>query len=162
MSKLRNATLVFLIKKSGDEIMDICLAMKKKGFGVNRWNGTGGKVEEGETIEETARRETKEEINVSAKNLKKIAELSFYFPHNPAWDQMVHVYFTEEWEGEPTESEEMNPKWFKVKELPYSQMWPDDIFWLPEVLKGNLLRASFKFGEKDSILEKEVNIVESL
>jgi len=63
MEKLRNATLVFLIKKSQGEIIDICLAMKKRGFGMNRWNGVGGKVNgENETIEDAAKRETKEEI----------------------------------------------------------------------------------------------------
>jgi hypothetical protein len=48
---MRNATLLFLIKKSGDQISEICLAMKKRGFGVGRWNGAGGKVSQGETIE---------------------------------------------------------------------------------------------------------------
>ena len=63
MDNLRNATLVFLIKRIDGEIKDICLAMKKRGFGVNRWNGVGGKVDDqNETIEEAAKRETKEEI----------------------------------------------------------------------------------------------------
>lgn len=38
-------------------------------------------------------------------------------------------------------------------------MWPDDIFWLPEVIKGNMLKAIFKFGENDVIQDKEINIV---
>lgn len=163
MPKLRDATLVFLIKKSNNKITDICLAMKKRGFGVNRFNGAGGKVEAGkETVEEAAVRETREEINVTVDKLNKVAELSFSFPHNPAWDQMVHVYFVEKWEGEPTESEEMRPKWFPAESLPYSDMWPDDIFWLPWVLEGNLVKATFKFGEKDIILEKNVDTVEKL
>ncbi len=164
MNKLRNATLVFLIKKSlKGEIKDICLAMKKRGFGMNRWNGIGGKVDDqNETIEDAAKRETKEEVGVIVKELNKVAELSFYFPHNPVWDQIVHVYFSENWDGEPRESEEMNPKWFSVNELPFQDMWPDDIFWLSEVVKGNLLKAMFKFGEKDVVLDKKVNIVNEL
>jgi len=163
MPKLRDATLVFLIKKSGNMITDICLAMKKRGFGVNRWNGVGGKVEaRKETVEEAAIREAQEEIGVAVDKLNKIAELSFYFPHNSAWDQMVHVYFVEKWQGEPTESEEMAPKWFPAESLPYSDMWPDDIFWLPWVLEGSLVRATFKFGEKDIILEKNIDTVEKL
>lgn len=165
MTKLRDVTLVFLLKRSGSEITEICLAMKKRGFGVGRWNGVGGKVDKaGETVTEAAVRETREEVGVDIEisKLNKVAELSFNFPHNPAFDQMVHAYFVEEWSGAPTESEEMNPKWFSVDQIPYSEMWPDDIFWVPEVLKGNLVKGSFEFGEKDIILNKEINIVEKL
>lgn len=163
MIKLRNATLIFLVKKLNEEITDICLAMKKRDFGVNRWNGVGGKVDDQkETIEDAAKRETKEEIDVSVKELYKVAELSFYFPHNSVWNQIVHVYFTESWDGEPKESEEMNPKWFLLEEIPFQEMWPDDIFWLPEVVKGKLLKATFKFGENDIIQDKKINIVDKL
>lgn len=31
----------------------------------------------------------------------------------------------------------MRPAWFLETEIPYSQMWPDDIHWLPLVLEGN-------------------------
>ena len=83
MEKLTNTTLVFLIKKSKGEITNICLAMKKRGFGVNRWNGVGGKMEANDkTIEETAKRETQEEIGVCVKNHNKVAEITFFFPHN--------------------------------------------------------------------------------
>lgn len=163
MNNLRNATLVFLIKRSNGEINEICLAMKKRGFGMNRWNGVGGKVDDqNETIEDAARRETKEEILVDLNVLNKVAELSFYFPHNPAWNQMVHVYFSENWTGEPKESDEMNPKWFSVHELPFHNMWPDDIFWLPEVINGKTLRAMFTFGQNDVILDKEIHILHKL
>lgn len=164
MEKLRDATLVFLIKKNQGKITDICLAMKKRGFGVGRWNGVGGKVgdKQIETVIEAAKREAVEEIGICAKELKKVAELAFYFPHNPAWDQLVHAYFALEWEGEPSESDEMKPEWFSVPKIPYRKMWPDDEFWLPEVLRGNLLKAAFKFGENDVILEKQINKVNDL
>jgi len=163
--RLPNTTLLFLIKKSKGEITDICLAMKKRGFGINKWNGVGGKVQEDkETIEEAAKRETMEEIGVdiSTDDLEKVAELSFYFPHNFEWDQLVHVYFVENWEGEPKESEEMKPQWFSLKDIPFKDMWSDDIFWLPEVLKGNFVTGSFKFEENETIKEKDISINEKI
>lgn len=159
--KLRDATLVFLVKKTDQEIADICLAMKKRGFGAGRWNGVGGKVEVGEEIIDAATRETKEEIGVSVEQIKKVGELSFFFPHNPAWNQKVHVYFSEHWLEEPSESEEMKPHWFSIDQIPFDEMWADDEFWLPEVLAGKLVRADFVFGEGDVVLEKQVRMVEN-
>ncbi len=105
-------------------------------------------------------REAKEEIGVEVKKVNKVAELSFDFPHNNEWNQLVHVYFSDHWEGEPIETEEMRPMWFSVESLPLNKMWPDDEFWLPEVIKGNLVRGFFKFGENDVILCKKVDVVD--
>lgn len=44
--------------------------MKKRGFGVGKWNGSGGKIQPGETPEDTAVREVKEEIGID-RNLYK-------------------------------------------------------------------------------------------
>jgi len=154
--KLRDSTLVFLIKKSKGQIVDMCLAMKKRGFGANRWNGVGGKIEGNETIEQAAIREAKEEIGVDVKNMEKVAELSFFFPHDPSGDQMVHVYVSENWDNEPIETEEMNPKWFSCSKIPFKEMWPDDIYWLPKMIKGKPLKGMFEFGENDVVLKKRV------
>jgi 8-oxo-dGTP pyrophosphatase MutT (NUDIX family) len=163
--ELPNATLLFLIKKSQEEITDLCLAMKKRGFGVGKWNGVGGKVKENkETIEEATKRETMEEIgvNISTDDLKKVAKLSFYFPHNSEWNKLVHVYFAENWDGEPRESEEMRPEWFSSKDIPFKDMWEADIDWLKKVIEGNFVIGEIKFGENDVVLDKEINIVEKL
>ncbi len=161
---MKDTTLCFLVKEKDNKIHKICLAMKKRGFGVGRWNGSGGKVEEKlkETIEDALVREVSEEIGVKIKDFDKKAELTFNFPHNKEWDQFCHVYFVKDWEGEPSESEEMDPKWFLTEEIPFDSMWPDDIHWLPKVLDNNLVKASFVFGEDDSMLEQDVNIVENL
>jgi 8-oxo-dGTP diphosphatase/2-hydroxy-dATP diphosphatase len=161
-SYLKQATLVFLIKKSGFETKEICLAMKKRGFGANRWNGVGGKVKVGETIEQSAIREAEEEISVKIKDFYKVAELTFYFSENPDWNQTVYVYLAKSWEGEPIESEEMCPQWYQVDKIPYDDMWPDDIFWLPKVIQGSKLKANFTLGVDDIILNQNIKIVDKL
>ena len=45
--------------------------MKKRGFGEGRWNGYGGKIKEGETIEESAIREIEEESLMKVMKLEK-------------------------------------------------------------------------------------------
>lgn len=161
MAGFGNTTLVFLVKKSSGKINELCLAYKKRGFGANRWNGVGGKlINLTETIQRAAIRETKEEISVVVDILHKVAELNFTFPHHPTWNQLMNVFLADTWQGEPTESEEMKPQWFKVADIPYANMWPDDAFWLPEVLKGNLVKGEFEFANGDVISKQKVRTVD--
>ena len=153
---MKNTTLLFLVKKTGDTVTDICLAMKKRGFGTGRFNGTGGKLQEGESIEQAAVRETKEEIDVQAKEMHKVAVLDFSFANKPEWNQQVHAFFRTAWDGVPTESEEMKPEWFPVDAIPFNSMWPDDTFWLPRVLKGEYIKGKFTFGDGDVILDQHL------
>ena len=141
---------------------EILLAMKKRGFGEGKWNGSGGKVQPGEEIEEAAKREVEEEIGVSVKNLIKVAVLNFYFIEKREWDQQVTVYLTRDWQGEPAESEEMKPKWFKIKMIPYNKMWSDDSYWLPDVLEGKKVNADFLFGNNQQMIDKNIAYEKSL
>lgn len=158
---MKNTTLLFLIKKENNEITDICLVMKKRGFGAGRYNGAGGKLEKGETVEQAVIRETREEISVMPETMHKIAKLSFSFAHKPEWAQLCHVYFCTQWAGVPSETEEMKPEWFSIESIPYNMMWPDDILWLPRALNHELLKARFLFSEDDVILEQEIKTIQS-
>ena len=157
------ATLCFLVKKN-----EVLLGLKKRGFGVDRWNGYGGKLELSESIEEAAVRELKEEsgVTVSQNALRKVAVLDFYFTNAPpgkVWDQTVHIYLTDTWSGTAVETEEMLPKWFSKNELPFVQMWKDDAYWLPRILAGQRLRGKFTFGEDNlNILNYELSEVKEL
>lgn len=162
MEEQQRSTLLFLIKRSNGTIDHICLAMKKRGFGAGRWNGVGGKVDVEESIEDAVRRETQEEVNVFPHHIHEVAVLKFSFKYSSNWNQVVHVYFSEHWSGVPSESEEMNPRWFSISEIPYNKMWPDDLYWLPKVISGNRIHGSFCFGKNDTILEKKIELVNKI
>jgi ADP-ribose pyrophosphatase YjhB (NUDIX family) len=152
-------TLCFLVR--GDEVV---LAMKKRGFGQGKWNGAGGKVEEGEEVERATIRETEEEFSVTPRALEKVAIFDYFFadaPEDKKWNQQVHVYLCREWEGEPTESEEMAPRWFPISAIPFQEMWDGDNLWLPRLLVGEKLSAAFLF-EGETIKEYEMTAVDSL
>jgi len=153
---MKNLSLLFLLKQE-----EILLAMKKRGFGVGLWNGVGGKQQPGESIEQTAIRECQEEIGVTPKKLEKVAELQFNYTDNNN-KMLVYVYFCRHWQGEPTESEEMNPRWYNLELIPYEEMWPDDKYWLSKVLKGDKLKAKFYFDTNNKIIDYQLDIVDAL
>ena len=64
-------TLLFLIKPKEGRIL---LGMKRRKFGMGKWNGVGGKLLEGESVRTAAMRETREEIGVRIDE-KKLDEL---------------------------------------------------------------------------------------
>ncbi len=138
--------------------------MKKRGFGANRFNGVGGKIDPGETIEEALVRECEEEIEVTPKTYHKVAEHDFIGKNedDSSWNMYVHAYLCDKWEGEPTETEEMKPEWFKFKDIPYQNMWQDDEYWLPQVLQGKKVFGKFTFDKHDNMLTRDVNEVEKL
>jgi len=157
---MKETTLSLLFK--GGEIL---LAMKKRGFGAGRWNDAGGKfdAQKGDkNIFDAVMRETKEEIGVSLIGPERVGVLRFRFQCNPEWDQNAHVFLAKKWAGVPKESEEMAPKWFKFQDIPYKNMWPDDIHWMPHILQGEKMEADFLFGEGDKILDYSIKVVEEI
>jgi len=144
---------------------EVLLGMKKRGFGVGKWNGFGGKIEENETIEEGAVRELKEEIGINAVEMKKVGILGFSVLDDPVRLE-VHVFKVSKFTGEPTESEEMKPQWFAQEAIPFSEMWPDDKYWLPIVLNEKLFTGNFLFDKprnskySDKIIKHELTEVD--
>ena len=141
-------TLAYLMKEDS-----ACLALKKRGFGEGNWNGYGGKIEEGESIEEAAIREIKEEsgVEVETEDLTKVAVVEFIFKDGKHLE--VHTYFVETWSGEPVETEEMRPAWFTFDTIPYEKMWADDHYWFPRALKGEKLVGKVWFMEDEKTIE---------
>ncbi len=134
----------------------VLLGFKKRGFGQGRWNGFGGKVKAGESIEQAARREVQEEAGLTVEAMERVGILEFRSAGDPA-PLEVHVFYVRQFSGEPKETTEMRPRWFPVAALPYAQMWPDDQHWLPLLLAGKKFRGSFTFDERETLLSVEIH-----
>ena len=153
---VRQKTLLFLVRPAERQVL---LAMKKRGFGAGKWNGVGGKVEPGESVEAAAVREAHEEIGVTVRlgDLAARGVVSFSFDGSPDIAQDVRVFLAERWEGGPAESEEMRPVWYAYDALPYGEMWVSDRLWLPQVLSGESIIGRVHFSSSgEEILEQEV------
>nr|XP_054106986.1 oxidized purine nucleoside triphosphate hydrolase-like [Callithrix jacchus] len=98
MGASRLSTLVLVLQPQ-----QVLLGMKKRGFGAGRWNGFGGKVQEGETTEEGAKRELQEESGLTVDALHKVGQIVFEFVGEPELMD-VHVFCTDSIQGTPVES----------------------------------------------------------
>jgi 8-oxo-dGTP diphosphatase/2-hydroxy-dATP diphosphatase len=154
---MKHVVLTLVLIRRGDEIL---LGLKKTGFGAGVWNGPGGKVEAGESIESGARREVREEMGIDVGELKKVGIVTCeYRDIEDEKDMEVHIFETQEYFGEPIETEEMRPRWFQVSKYPFDKAWPDDQFWFPEYLKGKPFKGRFRFHGLQKIVEHEIGEV---
>lgn len=144
------ATLMFVVRDG-----QILLIEKKRGHGAGKINGPGGKIDPGETPLECAVRETEEELHISVKKPRKVAELWFKMSDYPGI--LCHVFLADDFEGTPTETDEAIPLWVPLDEIPYDKMWEDDRHWLPLVLGGQSLLGKFIF-QGETMASKEIVI----
>jgi len=142
------ATLLTIIKDGR-----ILLQRKASGrFGEGKWNGAGGKLKPGEDPADGVIREVLEETGLRITEPRRHGLLDHYFGDRstPAWS--VHIFSVTEYEGEPVGGEEGELRWFSVEEIPYGEMWEDDLHWLPLLLEGKDFDGAFYFNEDASRL----------
>jgi 8-oxo-dGTP diphosphatase len=147
------AVLCFLLRDG-----EVLLIRKKRGFGAGKINGVGGRIEPGEMPEEAAVREVFEEVGVRVRSLEPVGALEFYsIDSKPDW--LVYVFISRDFEGEPRESEEAAPRWYKLSDLPFSEMWEDDRVWLLHALSGKRFQGRFWFDREYSrLLKWEISV----
>ncbi|MEO6536057.1 MAG: 8-oxo-dGTP diphosphatase [Candidatus Paceibacterota bacterium] len=136
----------------------ILLGMKKIRFGAGLWNGFGGGVEEGESIQDAAYRELQEEAGIVALNMQKMGVVRFSFEEDATLQLEVHIFKTTDFTGEPVESDEMKPQWFTLSDIPYKQMWTDDELWMPLLLEDKQFEGTFHF-DRPSTAEYSAKIL---
>jgi 8-oxo-dGTP diphosphatase len=145
-------TLCYVL--DGDKVL---LIMKKRGLGEGKWNAPGGKANSDENPTQAAIREVKEETGLTISNLKPLGFLEFIWPSFLAGknNSRCYIFNTTDFSGELVETDECLPKWFLIKDVPYQEMWEDDIIWLPDVLGGKQVHWRFIFNDNNSIIGQE-------
>ena len=139
------ATLLFVVRDG-----EILLIRKKRGLGAGKINAPGGRIEPGETPIDAAIREAREEVGVTAIAPVEVGELHFEFVDG--YSIHVRVFYAEVCHGEPRETAEAKPRWHRLEDIPYEEMWADDALWLPMMLAGERFRGWFVF-DGDRLLD---------
>lgn len=141
-------TCVCLITRERAGTTELLLGLKKHGLGAGRIVAPGGHIEPGETAPDACAREVFEEVGlaVDPAGLEPAGGLLFLFSATPEWNLHLALYRARRFTGEPAESDELDPAWYPLDDLPWSGMWPDARYWLLRALSGELGEAEITLG----------------
>lgn len=135
---IRKAVRCFLIKDNKVVVTKYKEGNKKAGY----YEIPGGKIEEGETPEQTVIREMKEETGLKIKNLKNKGKMIIEYPDR-IFD--FDVFLCNESEGKPQNFEENTSEWIEIKELLKKEKILSNIMILDRFFIKGLIDEQCKF-----------------
>ena len=141
---MKMATLCYL-KREGQTLM-VHRIKKENDIHMGKWNGLGGKLEPGETPEECAMREIREETGLTVTNpiLKGILTFPDY-ANNEDW--YAFVYIAHEMEEELIDSPKGTLKWIDDEKLLSLNLWEGDRIFLPWLEQSKFFSGKFEYKD---------------
>jgi ADP-ribose pyrophosphatase YjhB (NUDIX family) len=154
---LQTATVGYFMQ--GDKVLLGFRTRVSNNLGVDIYGGIGGKNKPGETNDESLSREIKEEICVTVLRWRWIGQVDFLFP-DASKNQSVAIAIVDAWDGKPTKTAVITPRWFPKDALP-NNMWPDSIYVMPLVLAYEPCKeftGAFLYNEAGAIAEHYLHL----
>ena len=150
---MKNSSLCY-IEKDGAYLM-LHRTMKEVDENAGKWIGVGGGFEEGETPDECAAREIKEETGLEVKSLSYRGIVTFV---SDEWGtEYMHLFTCDSFEGELTDCDEGELEWIEKSRITDLPLWEGDKVFLDLLEKGEpffSLKLVYK-GEK--LVQTELN-----
>jgi len=141
---MKLATLCYAVKEN--KTLMIYRNKKKNDYHEGKWNGLGGKFEQGETPEECAIREMKEEtgLDVIKMNLKGFISFPMF---DKVEDWYVFLFVIDEFKGELIDSPEGRLEWIDNDRLLNLNLWEGDKIFIPWLFQEGFFSAKFNYTD---------------
>jgi 8-oxo-dGTP diphosphatase len=152
---MKLATLCYVQDKKTNSTLMLHRVKKENDYHHGKWNGLGGKFEPGESPEECAVREVKEESGLNAKSIKMKGFITFPI-FDGIEDWYVFLFVIDDYDGELIDSNEGNLEWIPNEELININLWDGDKYFIPWLFEDKFFSAKFIY-ENERFVEHEVN-----
>lgn len=138
------ATLVYI--RSGGRTLMMHRVKKPGDMHWGKWNGLGGKMKPGETPEECAVREVREESGLLIEKPRLRGLITF-----PAFDQYddwyVFLFTADRFSGTLAEADEGYLKWVEDEKLLDLELWEGDRIFLPWLEEERFFSAKIRYHQ---------------
>lgn len=152
---MKLATLCYITDKKKNSTLMLHRIKKENDYHQGKWNGLGGKLNKGESPEECAIREIKEESGLTVKNPKLKGFLTFP-DFDGVDDWYVFVYTFDEFEGSLIDSPEGSLEWIPNSNLISLNLWEGDKIFLEWIFSEKIFSAKFNY-ENGNFVDYTVN-----
>ena len=150
---MKLATLCY-VKADGKTLM-IHRIKKENDMHQGKWNGLGGKLDQGETPEECVIREVFEESGLMLVNPELKGVLTFpKFARNEDW--YAFIFIAREFHGQLIDSNEGFLQWIEDAELLDLNLWEGDKIFIPWLEEPGYFSGKFIYQEGKLIEHKVV------
>ncbi len=148
-----NTTLCYL--ERGNQYLMLHRVKKKNDLNHDKWIGVGGKFLDGETPEECALRETREETGLTLTAWRYRGIVTFL---SDTWEgEYMHLFTATDWTGEQIVCDEGDLQWIEKQALRGLPLWQGDRIFL-DLLESNAPFFSLKLRyEGERLAEAALN-----
>ena len=141
---MKLATLCYV--RNGDKTLMIHRIKKQNDMHAGKWNGLGGKLEQGETPEECAIREVEEESGLRMVDPVMRGFLTFpQFSKGEDW--YVFVFVANHYQGKMIDSTEGELAWIDDDRLLKLNLWEGDRLFIPWLDRPQFFSAKFEYRD---------------
>jgi len=151
---MKLATLCYVMDKKNNKTLMIHRVKKKDDYHEGKWNGLGGKFDNGESPEDCAIREVFEESGLKIKNPRMHGFITFpNFDGKQDW--YVFLFTADDYEGDLIDSKEGNLEWIPNEKLNSLNLWDGDKIFMEWLFQDKFFSAKFNY-EKGRFIDYKV------
>jgi 8-oxo-dGTP diphosphatase len=151
---MKLATLCYVMDRKTESTLMIHRVKKQNDYHEGKWNGLGGKFEQGESPEDCAIREIEEECGLKVKSVTMKGFITFpMFDGKEDW--YVFLFTANDFTGELIDSNEGNLAWIKNNKLTDLNLWDGDKIFIPWLFNDKYFSAKFNY-ENGKYINHEV------